>query len=221
MLAFEHLVHKLLEYLGARVVALVDAVTKTGKTERVVLVLGLVHHLFDRHATLLDAEERFEHGLVCTAMERAPQGANACADTCVQVSMRAAHHTHGRGRTVLFVVGVNNQKRVQRLFHNRIRMVGTGLAAEHHVQEVAAVAAFRFGVHERFTDACLVREGGNRADLRNQACGREVEHVGDVFVVVETRRKQAHGVHDGAQNTHRVGTRRHLPKEVQKVFVEE
>ena len=100
-------------------------------------------------------------------------------------------------------------------------MVRTSLAAEHHVQEVAAVAAFRFGVHERFTDACLVREGGDRADFRNQARGRQVEHVGDVFVVVETRRKQAHGVHDGAEDAHRVSARRHLPKEVQKVFVEE
>ena len=119
------------------------------------------------------------------------------------------------------MVGVNDQERVQRLFHNRIRMIRTGLAAEHHVQEVAAVAAFCFRVYERFTDACLVREGCNRANLGNEACGSQVEHVGDVFIVVKARRKQTHGVHDGTQNAHRVSARRHLPKEVQQVFVEE
>ena len=165
VLAFEHLVHEFLEYLGARVVALVHAVTKAGEPERVVLVFRLVHHLLDGHAALLDAEQRFEYGLVRTAVERAPQSTDAGADTRVKVRLRAAHHTHGRRGAVLLVVGMHNEERVERLFHNRIRVVRAGLTAEHHVQEVAAVAAFRFRVHERFADARLVGKSGDGADL--------------------------------------------------------
>ena len=158
--AFKNLVHELLEHFSTRVVALVNTMTKAGETERIVLVLGLVHHLFNRHAALLDAEERFEHSLVCTTVERAPQGANAGANASVKVSLRAPHHANGRSGAVLFVVRMDNQKRVERLFHDRIRVIRASLAAEHHVQEVAAIAAFRFRVHKRFTDACLVGESG-------------------------------------------------------------
>ena len=218
--ALEHLVHEFLEHLGARVVALVHAVAESGKTERVLLVLGLVHHLLDGHAALLDAEQCLEHGLVCTAVERAPQGADASTDTRVEVRLRAAHHTHGRGGAVLLVVGMHNQERVERAFHDRVRVVGAGLAAEHHVEEVAAVAAFRFGVHERFADACLVGEGGDGADLGNKARGSELEGARDVFVVVEARGKEAHGVHDGTEDAHRVRARRHFAEEVQQVLVQ-
>ena len=196
--AFEHLVHELLQHLGARVVALVHAVAKTGKAERVVLVFRLGHHLLDGHAALLDAQQRFEHGLVRTAMERTPKGANAGADTRVKVRLRTAHHTHRRRGAVLLVVGMHDKERVERLFHNRIRVVRARLAAEHHVQEVAAVAAFRFRVNERFADARLVGESGDSADLGNKARGRKFKSTRNVFVVVETRGKQAHGVHDGA-----------------------
>ena len=219
--AFEYLVHEFLQDLGARVVTLVHAVAESGKAERVVLVLGLGHHLFNRHAALLDAQKRFEHGLVGATMERTPQGADAGANACVKVGLRTAHHTHGRSGAVLFMVGVNNQERVQGLFHDRIRVVRTSLAAEHHVQEVTAVTAFGFRVHERFADACLVREGGDGANLGNKACGREFECARDVFVVVEARGEKTHGVHHGTENAHGVRSRRHFPKEVQQVFVQQ
>ena len=219
--ALEHLVHKLLEHLGARVIALVHAVAKARKAERVVLVFSLVHHLLDGHAALLDAQQRFEHGLVCTAVERAPEGADAGTDTCVKVRLRTAHHTHRRRGAVLLVVGMHNQERVERLFHNRIRVVRARLTAEHHVQEVAAVAAFGFRVNERFADACLVGKRCDGADLGNKACGRELEGARDVFVVVEARGKQAHGVHDGTEDAHRVRARRHFAEEVQQVLVQE
>ena len=219
--AFEHLVHELLQHLGARVVALVHAVAKAGKTERVALVFRLVHHLLDGHAALLDAQQRFEHSLVCTAVERAPQGADAGADARVKVRLRATHHTHCRCGAVLLVVGMHDEERVERLFHNRIRVVRASLAAEHHVEEVAAVAAFRFRVHERFADACLVGESGDGADLGNKARSRELESACNVFVVVEARGEQAHGVHDGTQNAHRVRARRHLAEKVQQVLVQE
>ena len=221
VLAFEHLVHEFLEYLGARVVALVHAVAKAGEPERVVLVLRLVHHLLDGHAALLDAQERFEHGLVRTAVERAPQSTDAGADARVKVRLRAAHHTHGRRGAVLLVVGMHDEERVERLFHNRIRVVRASLTAEHHVQKVAAVAAFRFRVHERFADARLVGKSGDGADLGDKARGRKFEGARDVFVVVEARGKEAHGVHDGTQDAHRVRTRRHFAEEVQQVLVQE
>ena len=218
--ALEHLVHKLLEHLGARVIALVHAVAKARKAERVVLVFSLVHHLLDGHAALLDAEERFEHGLVCTAVERAPKGTDAGADTRVKVRLRAAHHTHRRRGAVLLVVGMHDEERVERLFHDRVRVVRACLTAEHHIQEVTAVAAFRFRVHERFADARLVGEGGDGADLGDKARGRKFECARDVFVVVEARGEKAHGVHDGTQNAHRVRARRHFAEEVQQVLVQ-
>ena len=218
--AFEHLVHELLQYLGARVVALVHAVAKAGEPERVVLVFSLVHHLLDGHAALLDAQERFEYGLVSATVERAPKGADAGADTRVKVRLRAAHHTHRRRGAVLLVVGMHNEERVERLFHDRIRVVRTSLTAEHHVQEVAAVAAFRFRVHERFADARLVGKSGDGADLGNKARGREFEGARDVFVVVKTRSEETHGVHDGTEDAHRVRARRHFTEEMQQVLVQ-
>ena len=116
---------------------------------------------------------------------------------------------------------MNNEKRVERLFHDRIRVVRASLTAEHHVEEVAAVAAFRFRVHERFTDTCLVGKCGNRADLGNETSGREFKCTCDVFVVVETRREKTHGIHHGREDTHRVGSRRHFTEEVQQVLVQQ
>ena len=63
------------------------------------------------------------------------------------------------------MVGVDNQKDVQRMDEERIHIVGFRLAREHHVEEVRAVALFRVGINERFADACLVRECGDGAHL--------------------------------------------------------
>ena len=217
----EHLAHELLQNFGTRVVTLVHPMAESRKAEGVVLVLGLFHHLFDGHAAVLDTEKRFQNGLVGAAVKRAPQGADAGADAGVKIRLGAAHHTHGRSGAVLLVVGVYNQQRVQRLFHDGVQVVGPGLAAEHHVQEVAAVAAFRFGVNEGFADACLVREGGDSADLGDKARGGQLESAGDVFVVVETGSEKANRVHDGTENAHGVGAGRHLTEKVQQVFVEQ
>ena len=89
----------------------------------------------------------------------------------------AADHAHRRGRAVLLVVGVQDEEQVERLVERRRDLVRLGRHREHHVQEVRGVGEVVARVDERLADRLLVREGGDRLRLGEQADDVQVDVV--------------------------------------------
>jgi hypothetical protein len=101
----------LLHDLGARIVVLVNPVTKAHQAERIVLVLGAVATYSGMLSTLPISREHVERRFVGAAMSRAPQAGDAGCDTGERVGTGGACQANSRGRGVLFVVGVQDEDR--------------------------------------------------------------------------------------------------------------
>ncbi len=108
----EHLMAGLLHHLGARIVVLVYAVAEAHQAEARRLVLGLGDVLEDA----LDRADLFQHvesGFVGTAVRRTPEAGDAGGDAGERVGARRACETHGGGRGVLLVVGMQDEDAVR------------------------------------------------------------------------------------------------------------
>ena len=123
----------------------------------------------------LDVLQHLDHLLVGAAVERPPEGADPGGDRGEEVGLAAPHHAHGRGAAVLLVVGVEDQEEVERPLEHRRDLVGLGRHREHHVEEVGAVGEVVLGIDERLADVFLVREGGDRLRLGEEANDVQVD----------------------------------------------
>jgi hypothetical protein len=98
---------------GAGVVGLVYPVPESHEPERVFLSLGPVDGFLEIAAVGLDMGEHLDDRLVGTAVQGPPQGGDARRDGGVEVDPGAAHHAHGRGGAVLFMVGMQDPEHAQ------------------------------------------------------------------------------------------------------------
>ena len=79
----------------ARIEVFVDTMPEAHKTERVVLVLGLLDILANL-ADITNFLEHVEYGLVGASVCGAPESGNASCDCRVRIRTRAASHANGR-----------------------------------------------------------------------------------------------------------------------------
>ena len=131
----------MLEEFRAGIVVPVDAVAEAVQSEGIGLVLGVADAVFGREAAFVDAFEHFHDFHVGPAVERPPQSAHRGGTGREEIGLSRPHHPRRRRAAVLFVVAVQNEHQVQRIFHFRrhdVLLVGNG---EHHVQEVVQYAA--------------------------------------------------------------------------------
>jgi len=193
-------VRVLLGDLGARVVALVDAVPEAHQLDAVDLVLDAVHVVGGVATLGLDPLEHLQDRLVGAAVQRAVQGVDAADDGRVQRGLGRADHAHRGGGAVLLVVGVEHQEHVEGLGD----LVGDLVVrAEHHMEEVAHVSERRIRVDGLLATADALDGGGERRAAAEQTGGGQVDGLGIIDVqVVAVRTEQAHA---GGEDRHGVG----------------
>ena len=135
----QNFVTGLLHDFRARVVVLVDAVTKAHEAEWVVLVFGATNEFRD----FIDGADFLEHVECCfvsAAMAWAPEACNAGCDTCEWVSTRRACETNSRRRRVLLVVSVKDEDLVHRLSEGFVHFIVLSRDRKTHTQEVLRIA---------------------------------------------------------------------------------
>src|SRR5690606_37556347 len=132
---FQDFVADLPHDFGTRVEVLVNAVAEAHQAEGVVLVLGAFDELVDV-GLVTDLVEHGQHGFVGAAVCWAPQRGDAGGDAGEGVGAGGAGQADSRSRSVLFVVGVQQEDRVHGLDQNRADLGLLAWGAEHHVEEV-------------------------------------------------------------------------------------
>jgi len=120
------------------------------------------------------------------------------------------------------VVGVEDQQHIQRLDDFRPDFIRTDRRAEHHVEKVRAVLEVVARIDKGFADRFLVREGGDRAQLAHQACGRDVDRFFGLLgaVLREFGIESGKRHHHRREDRHRVGVIREPVEKVAHVFVD-
>ena len=108
---------------GPRIVVFVDAVAEAHQAEAGIFSLGQIDVFLHVAAIGADVLEHFDAGLICPAVQRAPQGANAGRNRGEQVGVARADHAHRAGAAVLLVIGVHDQEQIQRFDEYRGRPV--------------------------------------------------------------------------------------------------
>ncbi len=202
----QHFFAGFLHQLGAWVVVLVNAVTKTHQLDGGVLVFDLLDELTDVFDTtiFLNVGQHVQGRFVGAAVGRTPEAGHASSNRCKRVGARRAAQAHGGGRGVLLVVSVQDKNTVERAFEHRIDLVLLAGCGKHRVQKVTGVAQVVAWVDIRLTDGVFVGHGHQRWHLGNQAnrCNFAVLRIVDVgAVMVEGRQGADQTGHDG----HRMG----------------
>ena len=164
----QHLVAGLLHDLGARIVVLVDAMAEAHQPERIVLVLGAgdeFRNVFDR----ADLRQHFERRFVGAAMRRAPEAGDARRDAGERIGARRAGKPHRRSRSVLLVIGMQNEDAVERAGEHRIDLVFLARHREAHAQEIRGVVEIVLRIDERLADRIFERHRRDRRHFRDHA----------------------------------------------------
>ena len=179
---FQHLFRGGAEDFRARVVCFVEPVSEAHQTR-----LALFRRLDERAAVVAAAVDFFEHLdnlLVCAAVERAPERADARRNRGEQVCAGACDHSDGRCGAVLLVVCVEQEDKVEGFRDVVVRVVLVVRLGEHHVQEILAVSQVALGVDEGQPVFHSVSHCGNRADFAKQERGGVVEVLQVLLPVV-------------------------------------
>ena len=150
-----------------------------------------------------------------------PQSArDSGADGGVQVGVGAAHQPHRRGRGVLLVIGMQDEKQVECLGHVWIHLVRLGRHGEHHVQQVRRVAEVVARVDVGLADRLLERPGGQRRQLGDQAVDRHLDRV-RVEDLLAVGVEGAHADRAGGEDRHRMRIGRERVEEVPHLLADE
>ena len=124
----------------------------------------------------------------------------------------ATGQTHRGGRSVLLVVGVQDENPVHSPGQDRVGLVVLRRDAERHLQEVFRVAQFIARRHERLADRVFERARRDSRHLGDQPMGRNLALFGVIdidAIVIEGRQSPDRAGHDG----HRVGVTAEPAKE--------
>ena len=151
-------------------------------------------------------------------MRRPPQAGNAGRNAGKGVGPGRAGKPHGRGRGILFVIGMQHHDPVHRGGQDRIDDIVFGRNREAHVHEVAGIAEAVLRIDEGLADRVFIghcrngRKLGDHADRRHFA----LPFVVDIQrVVVEG----AHRAHDADHRGHRVAVAAEPAEEVVHLFM--
>ncbi len=152
-------------------------------------------------------------------MQRTEQGVDAGGDRREQVGVRGTDEADRGRRTVLLVVGVQDQQLIQGPDQLGVDLVGLGREAERHPQEVLDQRQGVVRVQERVPDGLTVGVGGDGGQLGQQPDGGQfdllgVERVERVLVEGRQRADRA------GQHRHRVRVPREAVEEPLEVLVQ-
>ena len=191
----------LLHHRRARVIVLIDPVAEAHQP-----VFAILHAL-DVFGDAIDSADFHQHVqrlFVGAPMRGTPQAGDAGRDTGKRVGARGAGQTDGRGRGVLFVVGVQDEDTVHGTGQHRVRHPVLGRDAERHAQEVFSEAQLVARGHEGLADRIFERPGGDGWHLGDQPMGRNLAllRIVDVGAVMIKRRQ---GADRAGHDRHRVG----------------
>ena len=153
----QHIVGNLLDDAGPRVVILVDAVTESHQPE----FAG--PHPFDVLGNPADRPDLLEHAqhlLVGASVKRTIERGRGGGRRRERIGMCAAHGPHHVRRTILLVVGVQDQEHVERTLQHRVWLVFQFRRFPHHVEEVARVRKIVVRIGERHAHRVAIGERG-------------------------------------------------------------
>ena len=199
------------------IIVLVDTVTETHEAEGIVLVLGPGDKLLDA-GFVANLIQHIQHGLVGTAMGGTPQGSDAGRDTGIGVGAGGASEANGRGRCILFVIGVQQEQGVHGLGQDRADIGFFAGCAKHHVQEVFCEAHAILRVHERLSHAVLEAHRRQCRHFGDDTVGGQQAMLGVIDVqvlMVEGRQAANHSTEHG----HGVSVAREAAEELVDRFV--
>ena len=173
----------------------------------------------DVAARVADRFQHLDRGLIRAAVQWAPQRIDAGRDRRIEIRVRRPDHSYRRRRTVLLVVGVQDQQLLQRVDDGGGDLIWLRRDREHHAQEVLDQVERVVGVQERLADRLLVRVRRDRRDLGDQPDDRLLDLFGvvRVFALLVERR---HRAHDRRQRRHRVCVLRKAVVEALHVLVQ-
>ena len=187
----------------ARIVVLVHAVPKAHQTYTFRLRLHLVHIALNRLTCVANLIEHAQNRFIRATVQRTSKGAHTGRNRCIQVRLRGADQTNGRGRTVLFVISMKNQQHIECSNNRRINVVRLIGHAEGHADEVFGVATLRVWVQQWQACGTLRDVADHGRHLRQQKHQRGIQlsavaRIKRVFVVgcqaCDTRLENRHGV---------------------------
>ena len=173
----EDLVGLLLDDSGARIVILVNPVAEAHQLDPVLAVFDLADECVHIATAGTDLLQHLQHRLVGATVQWAPQRVDPAGDRREQVGLGRAHQAHRRGRTVLLVIGVQDQQHVQRPDDLWVDVVGFGRQSEGHSQEVFDKRHRIVRVKEGLTDRLLVGVCGDGRQLGQQPDRRQLDLV--------------------------------------------
>jgi hypothetical protein len=118
------------------------------------------------------------------------------------------------------VVGVQDEEALERLREHWVDLIRLGEVAEVELEEVVDEVQRVVRVQEGLADALLVRVGGDDRDLREEADGRLLDHLGvvDVERVLVVGRER---VDRAGEHRHGVSVRRQCREEALEILVQE
>src|SRR5439155_1370489 len=89
----------------------------------------------------------------------------------IWIDVRAADAADSVGRAILFVVGMQNKKNVERPLQRWIRPVLRFRSAKEHIQKVARIAELIVRIHKRHAQSVPVGERRDGRNFSNQTVG--------------------------------------------------
>ena len=133
-----------------------------------------------------------------------PECGNAGSNTGVRIGSGGTNQTDRRGRSILLVIGMQDEQQVERPGRDGIDLVGFGRYREHHVQKAIAVRQRILRVCTRPAHRMTIGCGRDGRHLRNQTFGGQLalfRFIDIELVVVERRHRADHT----RQNRHGMG----------------
>src|SRR4029077_20876657 len=106
----------------------------------------------DELGNFLDRANLHEHAenfFVGAAVEGTVESGNGGGSGGIRIDVRAANTSNRIGGTVLLVVGMQDEKHVERMLQSRIRAVFRFGGAKEHIEEIAGVPEFVVRINER------------------------------------------------------------------------
>ncbi len=158
-------VGRLFDDPGPGIEVLVDAMAKAHQPERIVLVLGAIDIVGDIAFPGHHVLQHLDDFLVGPAVEGSGQRQDPGRDRTEDVGFARPDQAHRGRRTVLTMIGVEDQQHVERRGHDRVGLVGLGRHREHQVKEVGGVVEVIAGIHVGLMGPVLVDPGDHRRKL--------------------------------------------------------
>ena len=149
---------------------------------------------------LADGLEHLHDLGIGATVQRPLQRGHPDHDGRVDVGERRRRDTRRERRGIQLVVGMENQRHVERAAGQRARAL-----APQHIQEVGGVSEDRVGLHRCATGGQPPQRRDQRANLRRQT--HRLAHRGGRSIVTRVRVMVRQGRHEGAYGVHRVPDR--------------